>query len=163
MIEGRAYKFSDNVNTDDIIPAIYLDTVDEKELASHCMEGIDADFSKKLIPGSIIVAGKNFGCGSSREHAPVSIKACGISAVVAVSFARIFFRNSINIGLGLFSCEQADEIKPGDILKIAPEEGIIENLTQNKTCKTSTFPEFMQKLISAGGLMRYADSSLAKI
>lgn len=163
MIEGRAYKFSDNVNTDDIIPAIYLDTVDEKELASHCMEGIEPDFSKKLIPGSIIVAGKNFGCGSSREHAPVSIKACGISAVVAVSFARIFFRNSINIGLSLFSCEQADEIKPGDILKIAPEEGIIENLTQNKTYKTSTFPEFMQKLISAGGLMRYADSSLAKI
>ena len=157
MIEGKAYKFSDNVNTDDIIPAIYLDTVDEKELASHCMEGIDPGFSKKVEQGSIIVAGKNFGCGSSREHAPISIKGCGISAVVAVSFARIFFRNSINIGLPLFYCEQSFEIQDGDILKIAPKEGTIENLTQNKTYKTAPFPEFMQKLISLGGLMRYAD------
>ncbi|MEK9149216.1 MAG: 3-isopropylmalate dehydratase small subunit, partial [Candidatus Desantisbacteria bacterium] len=103
----------------------------------------------------IIVAGKNFGCGSSREHAPIAIKACGISAVVAISFARIFFRNSINIGLPLFSCQQADEINNGDILSITEEEGMIENLTQNTTYKTSLFPEFMQKLISSGGLMKY--------
>jgi 3-isopropylmalate/(R)-2-methylmalate dehydratase small subunit len=154
MIEGKTYRFSDNVNTDDIIPAIYLDTVDEKEMANHCMEGIDPDFSKKVESGSIIVAGRNFGCGSSREHAPIAIKACGISAVVALSFARIFFRNSINIGLPLFSCEQADEINNGDILKIVVGEGRIENLTQNKTYKTSPMPEFMQKLISAGGLMK---------
>ncbi len=156
MIKGKAYKFSDNVNTDDIIPAIYLDTVDEKELASHCMEGIDREFSKNVQIGSIIVAGKNFGCGSSREHAPIAIKACEISAVIAVSFARIFFRNSINIGLPLFSCQQAYEIKDGDILKITEKEGIIENLTQHKTYKTPSFPEFMQKLISSGGLMKYA-------
>ena len=154
MIKGKAYKFLDNVNTDDIIPAIYLDTVDEKELASHCMKGIDPDFSKNVQTGSIIVAGKNFGCGSSREHAPISIKACGISAVVAVSFAEIFFRNGINIGLPLFSCQQADEINNGDILKITEEEGTIENLAQNTIYKTPPFPEFIQKIISAGGLMK---------
>ncbi|MDI7262101.1 MAG: 3-isopropylmalate dehydratase small subunit [Thermodesulfobacteriota bacterium] len=156
MIPGKAYKFSDNVNTDDIIPAIYLDTVDEKELASHCMEGIDPNFSKNVQIGSIIVAGKNFGCGSSREHAPIAIKACGISAVVAVSFARIFFRNSINIGLPLFSCQEANEIKDGDTLKITEKEGIIENLTQNKIYKTPSFPEFILEIISSGGLMKYS-------
>jgi len=155
-VKGKAWKFGDDVNTDEIIPAIYLDTVDPKEMATHCMEGIDPDFIEKIAPGDIMVADKNFGCGSSREHAPISIKAAKISCVIAKSFARIFYRNAINIGFPIFECEEAAaKISEGDQIEVDLASGTITNLTKNETYKAQPFPEFMQQIIAAGGLMNY--------
>ena len=154
QIKGQVHKFGNDVNTDEIIPACYLNTTDSAELAKHCMEGIDKNFSKKVVTGDVIVAGKNFGCGSSREHAPISIKKAGISCVIAYSFARIFFRNAINIGLPIL--EQKDistQIKNGDKLSIDLGKGIIKNLSNNKVYKSQPFPDFLQNIINAGGLM----------
>jgi 3-isopropylmalate/(R)-2-methylmalate dehydratase small subunit len=154
-IEGRAWKFGDHVNTDDIISAKYLNTTDEKELSSHCMETFDKDFSKKVVEGDIIVAGENFGCGSSREHAPISIKGCGISVVISKSFARIFLRNSINIGLPVIELKEADEISDGDQLQVNFETGEITNITTNKKYQFTKYPEFLQEIIKTGGLMKW--------
>ena len=146
----------DNVNTDEIIPARYLNTTDEKELAAHCMEDIDQDFVKKASVGDLIVAGENFGCGSSREHAPICIKALGISCVIAKSFARIFFRNCINIGLPIFESEDAAaEISDGDNVQVDINKNIITNLTKNKDYSFTPFADEMKDIITAGGLMEY--------
>lgn len=154
QIKGKTWKFGNDVDTDAIIPARYLNTSDPKELASHVMEDADKDFSKKVKAGDLIIAGKNFGCGSSREHAPIAIKAAGIQAVVAKSFARIFYRNSFNIGLPIFESEEASEkIKQGDEIEIDADKGIIKNLSKNETYKANLIPPFMQELISAGGLV----------
>ena len=151
---GKAIKYGDNVDTDVIIPARYLNTIDKKELASHCMEDIDRDFVKKVCVGDIMVAGKNFGCGSSREHAPIAIKESGISLVIAKSFARIFYRNSINIGLAILECEDApDKISEGDKIEADLDAGVIYNRTTGESFKTKPFPEFIQKIITAGGLI----------
>ncbi|MDD5681428.1 MAG: 3-isopropylmalate dehydratase small subunit [Candidatus Omnitrophica bacterium] len=151
---GKVHKFGGNVNTDDIIPAKFLNTTDPKELASHCMEGISADFAKNVKPGDIIVAGTNFGCGSSREHAPFSIKSAGVSCVIAETFARIFYRNSINIGLPILeSKEAARDIENGDEVEVDFDNGEIKNITTGKTYKSQSFPEFMRKIITAGGLL----------
>jgi len=155
IIKGKVHKFGDDINTDDIISAKYLVSTDAKELGSHCMENIAPDFSKKVKPGDIIVAGKNFGCGSSREHASLAIKGCGVSAVIARSFAAIFFRNSINIGLPFLTLNDTDKIFDGDELEIELESGIIKNLSNGKTYKTEAFPEFLQEIVSEGGLMNY--------
>ena len=156
MVNGKSWKYGDNVNTDEIIPARYLNTTDEKELASHCMEDIDKDFVNKVSEGDIIVAGDNFGCGSSREHAPISIKALGISCVIAKSFARIFFRNAINIGLPIFESEEAGtEISDGDNVKVVIKSSIITNLTTNKEYSFTPFADEMKDIIQAGGLMEF--------
>lgn len=155
IIKGKVHKFGDDINTDDIISAKYLVSTDAKELGSHCMEAIEPDFVKKVAPGDIIIAGKNFGCGSSREHAPVAIKGVGISAVIAKSFAAIFFRNAINIGLPFLESDEADKIKEGDLIEIDLAGGIIKNLTRNEVYKTQAFPEFLQELVREGGLMNY--------
>lgn len=156
ILRGKAWKFKDHVNTDDIIPAKYLNTTDPVELGRHCMEMIDPDFHKKIGKGDIIVAGNNFGCGSSREHAPVSIKGCGISCVMAKNFARIFFRNSINTGLPIMEAARAcDDIDQGDEIEIDLEKGIIKNLTKNKVYKSTPFPKFMEEIVKAGGLLGY--------
>ncbi len=152
---GKAWKFGDDVDTDAIIPARYLNTSDPRELALHCMEDADALFSQKINKGDIIVAGKNFGCGSSREHAPIAIKAAGISCVIACSFARIFYRNSINIGLPIFECDEAREIQTGDIIEVNAVTGEIKNHTQKKKYRAVPFPDFMRSIIDAGGLMPY--------
>jgi len=155
-LEGKVWKFGDDVNTDEIIPAIYLNTTDPNEMATHCMEGIDPDFMEKITPGDIIVADKNFGCGSSREHAPIAIKAAEISCVIAKSFARIFYRNSINIGFPILECEEAArKIAAGDQIEVDLASGTIVNLTKDETYKAQPFPEFMQEIIAAGGLMSY--------
>jgi len=154
-MQGKAWKFKDNIDTDLIIPARYLNTHDPIELAKHCMEDADPAFAGKVSKGDFIVAGENFGCGSSREHAPVAIKAAGVSAVIAKSFARIFFRNAINIGLPILEIKGTDEIKEGDILDIDLKSGTIKNITSGKTFKAEPFPPFMQKLIDAGGLINY--------
>ncbi len=152
--QGKVFKYSDNVDTDVIIPARYLNTPDAKELAAHCMEDIDKEFVKKVSPGDVIVAGWNFGCGSSREHAPLVIKTCGTGCVIAKSFARIFYRNAINIGLPILECEKAcDEIKAGDEVKVDFDTGIITNITTGKTYEAQPFPEFIQKIIKSGGLL----------
>lgn len=154
--EGKVWKFGANIDTDVIIPARYLNTSDHEELAKHCMEDIDKDFVKKMSKGDIIVADKNFGCGSSREHAPVSIKAAGVSCVIAKTFARIFYRNALNTGLLIIECPEAsDKIEEGDVVKVDIQAGTIENLTRKETYKTKPFPPFMQNLISSGGLMPY--------
>lgn len=154
--EGRVFRYGDNVDTDVIIPARYLNTSDAKELASHCMEDIDSDFVKNVREGDIIVAGRNFGCGSSREHAPLAIKTSGVSCVIATSFARIFYRNSINIGLPILECEEASrEIKAGDEVKVDFTSGKITDLTSGKEYQAEPFPPFMQDLINAGGLAAY--------
>ena len=151
---GKAIKYGDNVDTDVIIPARYLNTIDKKELASHCMEDIDKDFVKKVSPGDIMIAGKNFGCGSSREHAPIAIKESGISLVIAKSFARIFYRNSINIGLAILECDEAcDNINEGDTVVADLDAGVIYNKTTGKSFNTKPFPEFIQKIIGNGGLI----------
>ena len=155
IIKGSVHKFGDDINTDDIIAAKYLVSTDAKELGKHCMESIKPDFASKVNPGDIIVAGKNFGCGSSREHAPLAIKGGGISAVLAKSFAAIFFRNSINIGLPFLELEETDKINQGDLLEIDLASGIIKNLTQNKDYKTEPFPEFLQEIVKIGGLMSW--------
>lgn len=155
--KGKVHKYGSNVDTDVIIPARYLNTSDPAELASHCMEDIDADFVKKVRPGDIIVAGENFGCGSSREHAPIAIKASGISCVIAKTFARIFYRNAINIGLPILQCPEAvDAISAGDEVEVDTASGEITNLTTGKSFRAMPFPEFMQSLIAAGGLIAYA-------
>lgn len=152
--KGKAYKFGDDINTDEIIPARYLNTTDKEELARHCMEDADKHFAKKVQKGDVIVAGKNFGCGSSREHAPVSIKAAGVSCVIAENFARIFFRNAINIGLPIIESKEASAgIKSGDSLEIDITAGVIKNLTRKETYKIEKYPPFMQKIIKAGGLI----------
>ena len=153
---GTVFKFHDNVDTDVIIPARYLNSSDPAELAKHCMEDIDATFVNKVAKGDIIVAGKNFGCGSSREHAPISIKAAGVSCVIAKTFARIFYRNAINIGLPIIECEAAyDGIDAGDTVEIDFDEGIIYNRTKGTQFKGLAFPPFMQKIIAAEGLINY--------
>ena len=152
--EGKVIKYGDNVDTDVIIPARYLNTSDKKELAAHCMEDLDADFTKKVQAGDIMVAGFNFGCGSSREHAPIAIKESGISLVIAKSFARIFYRNSINIGLAILECPEAvDAIEEGHIVEADLDKGVITDKTTGKEFKTEPFPEFIQNIITNGGLV----------
>lgn len=152
--KGTVFKYKDNVDTDVIIPARYLNTPNAKELASHCMEDIDTSFVQKVKSGDIMVAGWNFGCGSSREHAPLAIKTCGISVVIAKSFARIFYRNAINIGLPILECEEAaDQIQAGDEVTVDFNTGIITDLTQNKEWQAQPFPLFIQNIIDKGGLM----------
>jgi 3-isopropylmalate/(R)-2-methylmalate dehydratase small subunit len=163
MIKGTVYKFGHNVDTDQIISAKYLVTTDPKELAQHCMETVDPDFPKKAKLGDFLIAGKNFGCGSSREHAPLAIKGMGLGLIIAESFARIFFRNCINIGMPILECpEAAKEAASGDILEVDLDQGLIKNLTQGKTYKAQAFPPFMQELINAGGLMPYVKKRLAE-
>ena len=154
IYKGRAHKFGTDINTDDIIAAKYLNTTDRLELAGHCMEHIDKNFIKKVKPGDVMVAGRNFGCGSSREHAPIAIKAAGISCVIAESFARIFFRNSINIGLPIIeSKEAADRIRNRDKVKVDTKVGVIKNLTRKESYKIEKYPPFMQKIFASGGLI----------
>ena len=155
LYKGRAHRFGDDVNTDEIIPARYLNTTDKAELASHCMEDADKDFAKRVSSGDIIVAGSNFGCGSSREHAPIAIKAVGVSCVIAESFARIFSRNSINIGLAIVESPEASKnIKEGDKVSVDTIKGVIKNITRNEGYKFEKYPPFMQKIIKSGGLMQ---------
>jgi len=152
--KGKVHRFADDVNTDEIIPARYLNTTDKAELASHCMEDVDKDFAKRVGSGDMIVAGRNFGCGSSREHAPIAIKAAGVACVIASSFARIFSRNSINIGLPIVeSPEASKDIKKGDTVSVDTVKGVIKNITRKKNYKFEKYPPFMQKIIKAGGLM----------
>jgi len=161
MIHGKAHKYGDNVDTDVIIPARYLNTSNHSELAAHCMEDIDKDFVKKVKKGDIIIGGRNFGCGSSREHAPIAIKASGISVVIARSFARIFYRNSINIGLPIIECEEAViDSSDGDEFEVNLETGVIKNITKNKTYSGEKFPDFMVELFNTGGLVNYAKKNL---
>lgn len=151
---GTVHKFGDNVDTDVIIPARYLNTSSHSELAAHCMEDIDKDFVKNIKQGDIMVAEKNFGCGSSREHAPIAIKASGVSCVIASTFARIFYRNSINIGLPILECEEAaKDIKDGDTVSVNFDTGVITNDTTGKTYQAEPFPEFIQNIIAKGGLI----------
>ncbi len=161
--EGKVIKYGDNVDTDVIIPARYLNTIDKKELASHCMEDLDKTFINRVQDGDIMVAGFNFGCGSSREHAPIAIKESGISLVIAKSFARIFYRNSINIGLPILECPEAvDAISEGDKLKADLDNGIIYNITSGKEYKTQPFPQFIQNIILGGGLVESVKKGLIK-
>ena len=155
-IKGKTWKFGNNVDTDAIIPARYLNTTDPKELASHCMEDVDPEFASVVKPGDIIAAGKNFGCGSSREHAPLAIRASEVSCVIAHSFARIFYRNAFNMGLPILECpEGAERIQMGDELEVDLDTGIVENHTRKETYRAEAIPPFMQKLLAAGGLMEY--------
>jgi len=155
-IKGKTWKFGDNVDTDAIIAARYLNTTSEEELAARLMEDVDPEFTSRIGRGDIIAAGKNFGCGSSREHAPIAIKGAGISCVVAHSFARIFYRNAFNMGLPILECpEGADRIRTGDELEIDLDSGVIENRTRKETYRAQAIPPFMQKLIEAGGLIEY--------
>ena len=163
IIKDKVIKYGRNVDTDVIIPARYLNTSREDELAIHCFEDLDADFKSKAKTARIIVADDNFGCGSSREHAPIAIKASGIKLIIAKTFARIFFRNAINIGLPVVShSEAADEVDDGDFMEVDLDKGIIKNLTKNKEYLTSPFPEFIQKLISVGGYVNYVKSSVKR-
>lgn len=158
---GKAWTFGKDIDTDVIIPARYLVTNDEKELGKHCMEDIDPAFAEKISEGDVMVGGENFGCGSSREHAPIAIKGAGISCVIASSFARIFFRNAINIGLPIFVCpEAASDISEGDVISVDPGKGIIINETRGREYATSPFPEFLQQLIATGGLTPYVRKKL---
>lgn len=160
---GTVFKYGDNVDTDVIIPARYLNSSDPAELATHCMEDIDAAFVKKVKKGDIIVATKNFGCGSSREHAPIAIKAAGVSVVIAETFARIFYRNAINIGLPIIECpEAAAGIDDGDTVEVDFDEGMIYNKTKGTSFKGQAFPEFMQKIIAAQGLVNYINDKNAQ-
>ena len=153
--QGKVFKYGDNVDTDVIIPARYLNTPDAQELARHCMEDIDTEFVKQVRPGDVMVAGWNFGCGSSREHAPLVIKTCGTGCVIAKSFARIFYRNAINIGLPILECEEAaEEINANDALTVDFDTGIITDLTTGKTYQAQPFPPFIQNIIKAGGLLK---------
>lgn len=155
-MKGKVWKFGDNIDTDAIVPALYLDTTDEKELAKHCLEGADKDFPLKVSPGDIVVAGQNFGCGSSREHAPLSIKGSGIPCLIAKSFARIFYRNAINIGLAILECPPAVEgTRQGDLIEVDLFRGKIKNLRSEESWSAQPFPEFMRELIACGGLMNY--------
>ena len=157
MIKGKVHKFGDNINTDDIISAVYLVTTDEKELAKHCFEDLRPEFGKKTKPGDMIMAGENFGCGSSREHAPKALKGLGVSCVIAKSFARIFYRNAINIGLPVIECSSIiDETKQGDMVQISFEKGTLYNGRTEKEYHFTPPPDLLQKIISAGGRMKYA-------
>ena len=150
----KIYKYGDNVDTDVIIPARYLNAPDEKSLASHCMEDIDAAFASAVEAGDIVVGGSNFGCGSSREHAPLAIKACGVKCVIAKSFARIFYRNAINIGFPILECPEAvDGVNPGDQVSVDFDTGVITNVTKNETYQAEPFPDFIKEIIASGGLM----------
>ncbi|MEW6674700.1 MAG: 3-isopropylmalate dehydratase small subunit [Nitrospirota bacterium] len=161
IIKGRVWRFGDDINTDLIIPARYLNTSDPEELARHVMEDADKDFPIKIKKGDIIVAGKNFGCGSSREHAPIAIKASGIQAVIAKSFARIFYRNAFNIGLPIFeSAEASDKIREGDEVEVDADTGTIKNLASGEKYTAKPIPLFMQELISAGGLVEWTKKKL---
>ncbi|MDD5085591.1 MAG: 3-isopropylmalate dehydratase small subunit [Candidatus Omnitrophica bacterium] len=156
MIKGRVWKFGDDINTDLIIPARYLNMHTPEELAQHCMEDADPGFAKNVRPGDIIVAGKNFGCGSSREHAPISIKGAGVALVIAASFARIFFRNSLNMGLPLLECDKAvEDLRTGDEIEADLERGSIIDKKTGKVYHTQPYPDFMKELIGAGGLMNW--------
>ena len=151
---GFVHKYGNNVDTDVIIPARYLNTANHKELAAHCMEDIDKDFVSKVKKGDIMVGGENFGCGSSREHAPIAIKESGISCVIASSFARIFYRNSINIGLAILECEEASKkIENGDEVEVDFDSGVITNITKNESYKAEPFPEFIKNIINSNGLL----------
>jgi 3-isopropylmalate/(R)-2-methylmalate dehydratase small subunit len=164
MFKGTVHKYGANIDTDVIIPARYLNLSEPAELAVHCMEDIDAEFIKRVRPGDIMVATTNFGCGSSREHAPLAIKGSGISCVIAKSFARIFFRNAINIGLPLLECEEApDNIQAGDAVEVDLAAGTIKNLNNGKTSTAKPYPDFMAGLISAGGLIEYTRKRLGVV
>ena len=156
MAQGKAHKFFDNVDTDVIIPARYLNTPNAAELAAHCMEDIDADFVKNVKQGDIMVGGFNFGCGSSREHAPLAIKTCGVSCVIAKTFARIFYRNAINIGLPLIECPEAvNETDEGDVLEIDMDLGVLQNITKGRSYQIPSLPESIKDILSLGGLIEY--------
>jgi 3-isopropylmalate/(R)-2-methylmalate dehydratase small subunit len=156
QFKGRTWKFGNDINTDEIIPARYLNTSDPDELAKHCMEDADATFSGKVQKGDIIVAGLNFGCGSSREHAPIALKAAGIACVIAGSFARIFYRNAFNMGLPIIECQQAyDSIEEGDVVNVSLEDGTVSVERTNRMLKAEPVPEFMQTLLKEGGLLKY--------
>ena len=159
-LQGKVWKFGDNIDTDLIIAARYLNTSEPAELAKHVMEDADPEFVSKMKEGDIIVAGENFGCGSSREHAPIALKAAGINAVIAPSFARIFYRNAFNMGLPIFELKEADEINEGDTVRIDMDNGEIINVTQSKTYKFTPIPEFMQELVDAGGLINFAKKEI---
>jgi 3-isopropylmalate/(R)-2-methylmalate dehydratase small subunit len=160
-VQGSVFRYDDNVDTDVIIPARYLNTIDPQELAAHCMEDLDASFVKRVKSGDLIVAGRNFGCGSSREHAPLAIKTAGIACVIAQNFARIFYRNAINIGLPILECPEAyDGIAAGDTVTVDFDTGRIVNVTQNKTFQAAPFPPFMKDLIARGGLVEYVKAKL---
>ncbi len=162
MLKGKVHKYGADVNTDVIIPARYLNVSEPAELAKHCMEDLDSDFVNKVQPGDIIVATTNFGCGSSREHAPLAIKAAGVSCIIAKSFARIFFRNAINIGLPLLECEEAvDNVEAGDTLEVDLSSGGIKNLTSGMVFTAKPYPDFMAELISDGGLIEHTKKRLA--
>ncbi|MCI1931974.1 MAG: 3-isopropylmalate dehydratase small subunit [Clostridia bacterium] len=159
--EGKVFKYGDNVDTDVIIPARYLNVSNGDELAKYCMIDIDADFASNVQKGDIIVAGKNFGCGSSREHAPLAIKCAGVGCIIAPSFARIFYRNAVNIGMPIMECpEAAKEINAGDRVAVDFSTGVITNKTSKKTYKAEPFPEFMQKIIAQGGLVKYVSKKI---
>ena len=159
-VKGFVHKYGDNVDTDVIIPARYLNTANHKELAAHCMEDIDKDFVNKVKSGDIMVGGDNFGCGSSREHAPIAIKESGISCVIASSFARIFYRNSINIGLAILECDEASKkINAGDEVEVDFDNGIITNITKNESYKAEPFPEFIKNIINSNGLLNSIKNS----
>ncbi len=160
-MRGKVWKFGDNVDTDLIIAARYLNTSEPSELAKHVMEDADPEFVSKMEPGDIIVAGENFGCGSSREHAPIALKAAGIAAVIAPTFARIFYRNAFNMGLPIFELPEAAEINEGDIVRIDMEKGEVIDETTGKSYRFVPIPEFMQELVDAGGLIQYAKKELA--
>ena len=161
--QGTVFKYGDNVDTDVIIPARYLNSFDAQELASHAMADIDPDFVKKVQPGDLIVANKNFGCGSSREHAPLCLKTAGVSCIIAETFARIFYRNAINIGLPILECEEAaNDIDAGDTVSVDFNTGIITNETKNKTYQAEPFPAFMQKIMAAGGLVTYTKEKIER-
>ena len=163
-LNGKVFKYGANVDTDAIIPARYLNVSDPDQLAAHCMEDIDLDFVKKVKPGDIIVATTNFGCGSSREHAPIAIKSSGVSCVIAATFARIFFRNAINIGLPLLECPEAvEDTGAGDELEVDLEKGQIVNVTKGKTFIAKPYPAFMSELIKTGGLVEYTRKRLAEV
>jgi len=162
-VKGKVWTFGDNVNTDEIVPARYLNTSDPAELAAHCMEDADPDFLRKISPGDIIMGGANFGCGSSREHAPLAIKTAGLACVVARSFARIFFRNAINIGLPIVECPEAvDGTSEGDELEVDVARGVVRNVTRGGEWHVPPFPEAMQRIIAAGGLMSFVRQEAGK-
>lgn len=163
MIKGKVHKYGDNVDTDVIIPARYCTAFTEKELAPHCLEDLDADFVKKVQKGDILIAGRNFGCGSSRENAPIAIKAVGVSCVIAKSFARIFYRNSINIGLPILESAQAvDDSATGDTVEVDLSSGVIRNVSKDKTYETPPFPDIICRIIAAGGMVEFAKTRLAE-
>nr|WP_300094943.1 3-isopropylmalate dehydratase small subunit [Sedimentibacter sp.] len=161
IVQGKVFKYGNDIDTDVIIPARYLNVTDPKDLASHCMEDIDKNFISEVKDGDIVVALKNFGCGSSREHAPIAIKAAGISCVIAKSYARIFYRNAFNIGLPILECEEAaDKIVAGDEVTVDFKNGTIKNITKNETYQAEPFPEFIEQIINADGLVNYVKNKI---